>query len=344
MKVLNIIRSQEWWAHKLPPLLAIGYATVLMSPVPLYKVALWLIFLLSSLVVGAIYVSVINDITDLEEDIASGKSNRIQQVPVRFRWLIPAACILLGFGFGYFLYPDLLSCLLYLLSWIVFSLYSIKPVRLKNRGILGVLADGCGSHVFTSLLMISSVSYITNQSINWIWFGAAGIWALCYGLRGILWHQFTDRDNDIKVSLNTYASKIEPQDFKVKGRLLFALEISALAVMLYALNLAAPVIALGLYFVLVYIRYDRYKNQLIIVMKTDDRPFQILMADYYQMLFPISLLLFAATLNSLNLVILAVHILLFPYVLWLALYDYVIYTAAIFLRRYRMPANNDNQS
>lgn len=335
MKVFNVIRSQEWWAHKLPPLLAIGYATALMSPLPLYKIALWLIFLLSSLVVGAIYVSVINDITDLEEDLASGKSNRIQQVPVKFRWMIPAACVLIGIGFGYFIYPDLLSCLLYLLSWIVFSLYSIKPVRLKNRGILGVLADGCGSHVFTSLLMVSSVSYITKQPINWIWFSAAGTWALSYGLRGILWHQFADRDNDIKVGLNTFASKIVPSDFSIKARMLLIIELIALSVLLYELHLVAPVIALILYFILVYIRYDRYENHLVIVTRTSDKPFQIIMADYYQMLFPVSLLLYASIVNSTNLVVLIVHIALFPYVLKLALYDYALFTAAIFLKRYR---------
>jgi hypothetical protein len=340
MKIFNVIRSQEWWAHKLPPLLAVGYATALMSSVPLYKIALWLVFLLSSLVVGAIYVSVINDITDLEEDLASGKSNRIQQVPVKYRWLIPATCVLMGFGFGYFLYPDVLSCLLYLLSWIVFSLYSIKPVRLKNRGIWGVLADGCGSHVFTSLLMVSSVSYITNQSINWIWFCAAGTWALCYGLRGILWHQFADRDNDIKVKLNTYASKVTPDSFIARGRFLFVIESVALGVMLYEIDLAAPVIALLLYFILVYIRYDRYKNQLIIVTISNERPFQIIMADFYQMLFPLSLLLYGTVCDSMNVIVLIIHILLFPYILWLALYDYTIYAGAIFFKRFRVPTNN----
>lgn len=345
MKILNIIRSQEWWAHKLPPLLAVGYGTVLMSDVPLYSVALWLIFLLSSLVVGAIYVSVINDITDLEEDLASGKSNRIQQVPLKFRWVIPVVCLLIGLVFGYFLYPDVLSCLLYLLSWIVFSLYSIKPVRLKNRGILGVLADGCGSHVFTSLLMVSSMSYVTHQQINWIWFAAVGVWALCYGLRGILWHQFADRDNDIKVNLNTYASKIQPEDFKPRARILIIAELMALAIMLYQLALMTTIIALFAYFILVFIRYDRYKNQVIIVMKRNKKPFQIIMADYYQMLFPISLLILASTMNSLNLIILVIHILLFPYILWLALYDYVIYTGAIFFRRFRVGTldNHDDQ-
>lgn len=336
MKILKIIRSQEWWAHKLPPLLAIGYATALMSPVTLYHVALWILFLLAALVVGAVYVSVINDITDLDEDLASGKSNRIQQVPAKLRWVIPAVCIILGFLCGYFLFPDLLSCTLYLLSWIVFSLYSIKPIRLKNRGIFGVLADGCGSHVFPSLLMVSSLSYVTHQQINWIWFGAVGIWALCYGLRGILWHQFADRDNDIKVRLNTYASKIEPDNFKNSTVLIIGVELIALGILLYEISLTAAWIALLLYFILVYIRYDRYKNQIIVVMKRNDQPFQILMADYYQMLLPLALLITASLRNYLDIVVLVAHIILFPYVLWLALYDYVIYIAAIFFQRYRM--------
>lgn len=335
MKVFNVIRSQEWWAHKLPPLLAIAYATVLMSPVPLYKVALWAIFLLCSLVVGAIYVSVINDITDLEEDLASGKSNRVQQVPKQYRWIIPAACIVLGFVFGYFLYPDVLSCFLYLLSWIVFSLYSIKPIRLKNRGILGVLADGCGSHVFTSLLMVASMSYVTHQAIDWAWFTAVGIWAFTYGLRGILWHQFSDRDNDIKVNLNTYASKIDPIKFKKNSRFLINTELIALAVMLYKINLLLAIIGLLLYLLLLFLRYKLNKTQIITIIKTNDQPFQILMADYYQMLFPISLLIAASFQNSFNLVVLAIHIVLFPYVLWLAIYDYLFFARAIFIKKYR---------
>lgn len=343
MKVISIIRSQEWWAPKLSPLLAIGYATALICDVPLYQVILWLIFLLCALIFGAIYVSVINDLTDLEEDIASGKSNRIQQVPARFRWLIPASCLLLGLGFGYFLYPDLLSCVLYLMSWIVFTLYSVKPVRLKNRGILGVFADSCGSHLFTSLLMVTSVSYKAHHPVNWIWFGAIGVWAFCYGLRGILWHQFSDRDNDIKVNLNTYASRVTPEEFKPKVLIIFALEIIALIVILHEINLIITLIALILYFILVYIRYSRYKRLPILVMKPGEELFQIFMADYYQIFFPLSLLLFAVGQNTLNLIPLITYILLFPFGLWSALRDYTAYTVAIFVRRYRIKPHNDKE-
>ncbi|SMC96184.1 UbiA family prenyltransferase [Pedobacter africanus] len=323
MNLLSIIRSQEWWAHKLPPLLAIGYATALMSKIHLYQTAIWLIFLLFSLVVGAIYVSVINDITDLDEDLASGKSNRIQRISPEWRWLIPVLCLVIGIGCTFLMYPDRLSCLLYLLSWIVFSLYSIKPFRLKNRGIWGVLADACGSHVFPGLLMVSTISYITGQQLNLVWFIAVGTWSFSYGLRGILWHQFADRDNDIKVKLNTYASKVRPDSFYHKAKWLFAIELMALCVMLYQLANIGPLLAMAAYISLVCIRYLVYKNQIILVMKKDDRPFQILMADYYQLFWPLSLLLAASFTDHLNITVLIVHILLFPYVLWLAIYDYM---------------------
>ncbi|KQR67436.1 UbiA family prenyltransferase [Pedobacter sp. Leaf176] len=332
MTKFSIIRSQEWWSHKLPPLLAIAYATALMSPLPFYRVALWTVFLLSSLVFGAIYVSVINDISDLEEDVASGKINRIQQVPEKYRWFIPAFCLLTGLIFSYFLYPDLLSCALYLSSWIVFSFYSIKPVRLKNRGILGVLADGCGSHLFPSLLMVASMSYITNQKIDWLWFAAVGIWALTYGLRGILWHQFADRVNDIKVNLNTYASKIAPDKFETKSRFLIIAELIALSVMLFKIALITPFICLALYLILLWLRYKINNTQIIIILKNNDKPFQILMADYYQMFFPIALLLAACISDYNNIIILVAHILLFPYILWLAIFDYFYFSKVVLFK------------
>jgi 1,4-dihydroxy-2-naphthoate octaprenyltransferase len=323
MKILNVIRSQEWWDHKIPPLLAIGYATVLQSSTPIYQTALWMIILLLALVTGAIYVSVINDITDLDEDLRSGKANRIQKVPAHLRWLIPATCLLFGAGFTYLLYPDTLSCLLYLLPWIVFSLYSIRPARLKNRGIWGVIADACGSHVFTSLFMISSLSYLTHQNIHWTWFFGVGLWAFCYGLRGILWHQFSDRENDIKVQLNTFASRLDPISFGKWEKLLYFLEICALIVILNQIHLIAPVIALVCYAVLVQVRRKMYQNRIILILQKNGYSFQILMSDYYPLFLPLSLLIYSATIDYKNLIVLVAHILLFPYKLKFALYDYL---------------------
>jgi hypothetical protein len=319
--ILNAIRSHEWWEYKLPPLLALGYATALPSPIPLYKAAIWLIFLLAAIMVGAIYVSIINDITDIKEDEVSGKTNRMASVPAHLRWVLPAICISIGLVCIYFLSNDKLSTLLYALPWISFSLYSFPPVRLKKRGLLGVIADASGSHIFISLLMVSSVSFFTHIPIDWLWFIAVGIWSAAYGLRGILTHQFWDRENDLKVNLMTYATKFDPQSFKIKTIVILAVELIAFAVMIWRIHLLVPIIFLGFYFALLIARYKIFDYKIVAVIVPKNHPFQILMADYYQLFFPLALLLTATLEQPKAWLVLLVHVLLFPQKMLLIIKD-----------------------
>lgn len=312
MKFLRIIRSAEWWEYKLPPLLAIGYATALNADGTLTATIPHLLFLLLALIIGATYVSIINDITDIEVDAASGKKNRMAGINPAIRWIFPGICLLAGGLCGYHLYPDLLSIGLYLIPWISFSLYSIPPVRLKNRGIWGVFADACGSHVFTSLLMISSISFLTQQTIDWLWFISTGIWALCYGMRGILWHQFYDRKNDIQADMNTYAVKIEPKDFRKKEILIFILEMLAIAVMLFSIQQVLVVVFLLLYLLVAFSRSKRLFYTPILIIAPEGKPYHILMADFYQVFFPLSLLITAAITQPYAWIVLIIHIMLFP--------------------------------
>lgn len=132
MRFFKVIRSVEWWEYKLPPLLAIGYGTALKTPGVFMLAIPQLVFLLLALVIGAVYVSIINDMTDIEADLASGKANRMVGIRPEIRWIFPVLCLSSGLVFCYFLYPDLLSIFLYLIPWISFSLYSFRPVRLKT--------------------------------------------------------------------------------------------------------------------------------------------------------------------------------------------------------------------
>lgn len=271
-----------------------------------------LVFLLLALVVGAVYVSIINDMTDIEADLASGKSNRMVGIRPEIRWIFPTICALVGTMCCYFLYPDRLSIFLYLIPWVSFSLYSFRPVRLKNRGIWGVLADASGSHIFTSLLMVSSISYVTGQAIDWLWFSSTGVWALCYGSRGILWHQFYDRKNDLQAGLNTYAVNVEPDRFRNKEVTIFCLELVAIATMLYTLQLLLPLLFLFLYLLLALIRSKRLGYQPVLIIAPEHRPFHIVMADFYQVFFPLSLLITAAFLQPYAWIICLIHLGLFP--------------------------------
>lgn len=311
MSVLSKIRSAEWWEYKLPPLLALGYATALKSDKPFLDTIPQLLFLLFSLAIGATYVSIINDITDLETDLASQKKNRMSDVSVYWRRSLPLFCLLIGAGCCYYLSPDWLSVAFYIGPWISFSLYSFKPFRLKDKGIWGVLADTSGSHISTSLLMISSISYTTDQKIQFFWIISTGIWAICYGLRGILWHQFYDRKHDLIAGVNTFAISRKPEEFRKKEICLFAVEITALACMLSYISLILPFVFLAAYLLLCLLRSYRLGYQAVIIVCSQER-YYILMADFYQAFFPVALLITAAFTWQYSWIVLVVHLILFP--------------------------------
>jgi len=322
LEIKKIIRSADWWEYKLPPLLAIGYATALKTQEPFLSLMPHLLFILFSIIIGAIYVSIINDITDIEIDQASGKKNKMANMPSYLHWLLPLLCLLAGYICTLYFLPDIQSIFLYSIPWISFSLYSFKPIRLKDRGLLGVFADASGSHIFTSLLVISSISFIAHSNVDWIWFTSTAIWALCYGIRGILWHQYLDRKNDLLTDTKTYASRLEPKRLKKMEIMIFVLELAALTFMLFVIGQVLPVLFLLIYVILALFRTILFKYKTVIILSPENRSFHILMADYYQVFFPVSLLVAASLIDASVLLVLFIHLVLFPQKPWFILNDF----------------------
>ena len=291
--------------------MAIGYGTVLLSDIAIFTVALKLLLLLAALMVGAVYVSVINDITDMEEDLASGKVNRMAKIPAGSRWIFPLLCILAGMLFTCFFWEDKLTVLLYLMAWISFTLYSIPPIRLKKRAGWGLLADACGAHFFTGLFIVSGISYFTGQHMDWLWFGSVGMWSLTYGLRGILWHQFSDRVNDLNSGVNTFATLTDPAKIRSAALILILVELFAFAVMLSHFHVLVWVFLL-IYLLLIMERRRKFRAKIIVVISPEHHPYQILMAEYYQVFFPMVLLIIGGLVHPLTWIILIIHLMLFP--------------------------------
>lgn len=323
MRLLKFTRYSEWWEYKLVPLLSIGYATILLTDLPIEKAISRLLFLLLSITVGAIYVSVINDLTDIKEDALAGKTNRMTSLSPIVRSLILFFCLSAGFILGYLIYPDKLSLFFYIMAWIVFSLYSIPPFRLKKRGIWGVLCDAAGAHLFPTLLITTHMIHLKQAHTPGVWLCAVGIWSLFYGLRGILWHQFHDRDNDLKSGTTTFASGIIPEHFKKWEILIFLIELTAFSfILFFILNIW---IALGIVFytILTLIRKISFNYKVSLIITPPLLPHQLLMNDYYLVFFPLSLV-FTLGLNfSSGWLILIAHIFLFPKKTWLVFNDFL---------------------
>jgi len=311
-KILQITRAHEWWDHKTPQVLSLAYATALLGYVPLFELlspAFLIIF--GSLIFIAIYASIINDLTDLEIDIACGKSNMMQRLSIPARWFLTITSLGLVFTAAIFIYPNLYAVIFYLLITISISLYSFPPIRLKKRGIWGVIACASAEHLFPTLFAVTIIFYAALVPINWGWVTVTGAVSFLYGIRSILWHQFLDRDNDQKSGINTYASKANPELFIWKARIIMLVELAALAIVLYFVNLWITYISLMLYSCFILLRQLEFKSKIIFIVSPKSQHFQILMLDFYTIFFPLSLLVYISWTQPYGWVVLVIHILLF---------------------------------
>jgi 4-hydroxybenzoate polyprenyltransferase len=311
LELSRTARAAEWWEFKLSPILATAYATAFLLKISI--ISLWplLLLLLVALAACATYVSVINDLTDFKDDLASGKANRLVGKSPAFVAAVFACCVLPGaaVAFGWRGEPLLLS--LYLASWAAFTLYSLRPFRLKGRGVLGLLADASGAHLFPSLLAAAVACGGAARRADAFWFAAVGAWALSFGLRGILWHQLFDLNNDEKIGLSTFARRHDAGSLRRLGDfVVFPAELAAFCLMLW---LAGSPLAFALlcYYALLSFMRKRFWGMGLTVVAPKANAY-IAMQEYYEVFFPLAFLLSSSARYPLDALLVTPHLLLFP--------------------------------
>lgn len=311
LEISRTARAAEWWEFKLSPILACAYATAFILKVPI--ISLWpqLLLLLVALAACAAYVSVINDLTDFKDDLASGKANRLVGKSRTFVAAAFAGCVLPGaaVAVGWRDEPLLLS--LYLGSWAAFTLYSLPPFRLKGRGVLGLLADASGAHLFPSLLAAAVVYRGHAGPGGAFWFAAVGVWSLSFGVRGILWHQLGDLRNDEKIGLGTFARRHEVASLRGLGNfVVFPAELAAFCLMLWQAGSRLAFAFLCYHALLTFLRKRLWGVNLVVVVPKERA--YIAMQEYYEVFFPLAFLLSASAMYPLDALVVVPHLLLFP--------------------------------
>ena len=309
MPILEPLRADTWWEHKLSPILATIYATAVLARIPFS--ALWPVVALAlpALIVCASYVSILNDLTDAKDDQASGKPNRWQGKSRIYPALLLAACVAAGGGFLFFWRKDTFLFCAYLFCWLAFTLYSAPPFRFKVRGIWGVLADASGAHLFPALFAVLLVYHWNRIGAPAEWTILIALWSFAAGIRGILWHQLQDAGNDRKVGLRTFAC-LHAQAAERLGLLTSLLEFSAFVAMLwFTRNLFAAI------FLILYGFFTVVRWRFLGIGLTVSKPGQtsrMAMQEYYIVLYPLAFLLTAAWQQPSVLWLLLFHGVLFP--------------------------------
>ena len=306
------IRTHDWWEYKIPPLLATAYATALLLGVTFPH--LWPLLLLDlfAILPAAAYVSVLNDITDQEDDLRAGKTNRMAGKSAGYQFFALALCIVPGLAAVWFFrhYPCTLS--FYAGTWVAYTLYSAPPIRLKVRGIWGVAMDAGGAHVFPTLWTATLIAEGTGHALPRLFLLSVGVWALAIGLRGILWHQLYDRENDLRSQISTLATRNSPQSIRrFVAWFDFPLELAALASILIQVSTPWAWLILSLYLAGEWLTSRFLQIDLILVQPT--ARYRIIFAEYYQLWYPLTFLI-AMALQSLDaLWLIALQLVLFPH-------------------------------
>ncbi len=88
------------------------------------------------------------------------------------------------------------------------TLYSVRPTRLKERGVLGALADAGGVHAVPAATVAWVVARGLDTPMAAAFLAATVCWALCAGLRGIIVHQVADREGDLKAGVRTFGGSL----------------------------------------------------------------------------------------------------------------------------------------
>jgi len=243
-RALQSVRASDWWAYKIPPLLAVAYAGFLVFDPP-NRAWTTAAGTLAGILLIAVFGYVLNDIFDVEADRRSGRANRMADVgdAARTAWvLVPAAGVM---GIGWVIGDALLRGLL-ALNLLLPALYSMPPVRLKGRGLWGVLADAGAAHALPTAVVAHAVTTYAEAS-GWhvgLFIASATGMAFLAGLRGILVHQVADLEADRVAGVSTLAGALGVDGSRrlvLHG--LFPAELACLTAFLFLVLPTAPAAA-----------------------------------------------------------------------------------------------------
>ncbi|MBR0717746.1 UbiA family prenyltransferase [Bradyrhizobium liaoningense] len=211
VRTSQLVRWRDWWFSKLPPALAILYLEMGWLRPDGTRGLVLLACYLGTVASMAAYGHVINDIADVSADRRAGKPNRMEGVDSLTRILLCGLFILTSFAAVAIANLSAWTYLVVALNLLWPTIYSLPPLRLKERRLAGVCCDVLGSHITPTLLAIFMVGG-AGQFSEGAWFPFASIaWAAALGTKGILHHQIADRANDLRSGTETFATSLRPE-------------------------------------------------------------------------------------------------------------------------------------
>jgi colanic acid/amylovoran biosynthesis glycosyltransferase len=198
-------RTTAWWQPKLGLLMALCYVALALVGAPVLDGLLFCaLFLLSSLGFG-FFGHLLNDLADEKQDIASQKPNLVAGRGFSFKALAVAGSATVALAPWALLPTDHFTVALLLAEILLFILYALKPLRLKERDAAGLLADAAYAFVIPAVLVFHATGLRFGVSLPDGLLLVTSIWAFSAGIFNITLHQLIDLESDARSGQQTFA-------------------------------------------------------------------------------------------------------------------------------------------
>lgn len=309
---VRLFRSDDWWGSK---------AALLMGFV--YLFSLWFhiradrfpVLALLSLAVIAGFASLgylINDLFDLDKDRQVGKRNFLLDKPIALRIAFFALSLALTFAPWLYLPSDRVSYFLIGLELSLFVVYSCPPLRLKERKLLGILADALYAHAVPVALAAYTFALAGMPAPHWyIPLALLLAWQLLAGVRNILVHQQEDLVSDAATGTQTLATQTDEK--KIFGALqwIAAAELGCVLAFFLVLGRDQWQLALGAGLVFLLALQDLFWYAFLLREDMPEPPLRYFPNHIYERWLPVFYLILLSLGHLVFVVVLVLHITLF---------------------------------
>jgi|CXWL01.1.fsa_nt_gi 1,4-dihydroxy-2-naphthoate octaprenyltransferase len=234
------LRLEKPWRYKAPFLLTLLYFQAAQGAFEPGRTVLALAASLSTIagIAGLAYLS--NDFADQAADSKAGKPNAVARLDaLRITALCCALFVAALAPWAFVLPITTASATLLCFELILVAAYALPPLRLKARGVSGVLADALYAHAVPALLATLTYAAMSQagSAPRWPFLGALAAWQFTLGIRNIVLHQIQDHDNDRRGNIRTWVVRVGPASAERSlRRLIVPLELCGFAAFVAAIT------------------------------------------------------------------------------------------------------------
>ena len=242
---LRPYRAGHWWRFKIPPTLAAVLGFWVLSDLSPGAGLLLSLAAAFTACCAAAFGHAVNEYADIRQDALAGRANTMAPLGPVARFLSPAVPLLAAFSLAWALSCGPVALAILALEFFLAAAYSLPPLRAKERGGWGILAEGAATMAVPSLFAASLFFHQASPAPRAVLFaGAWAVLALALGIKGILWHQDLDREQDQAAGVRTFGASHDHEEIRfLLVRRCYPVEMAALVLVVGILLPTAPLVA-----------------------------------------------------------------------------------------------------